>query len=355
MDNNHHIRYLIPDRSYSNIVKREIHKLAVALGFSSKKLAEIDIIAAEIISNLNKHTPEGELLVKSLQNIDGRAGLEILSIDQGPGIEDLSEMLKDGNSTTGSLGQGLGAINRFSDEFDIYSLPGWGTILLSRVFISPFKLNVKPSAISINTIMLPKRGEAFCGDGWKVITRNGEHIIIALDGLGHGPEAHKASEAAIKEFTAIKKSTPAETIRILHRQIRGTRGAVGMIFHINTLNNALAFAGLGNISARIIGHEKNKNCISYNGIIGHNIPNTLNTNHIQWQRNETLIINSDGLKSRWDLGHLPDILYHDGSILSAALYKDFSRGSDDLLIIVVKNQRMMSSLAPDSQDKIHFT
>src|SRR5690606_20681455 len=104
------------------------------------------------------------------------------------------------------------------------------------------------------------------------------------------------------------------------------------------INNTFSYAGLGNISARIIGHERNKNCISYNGIIGHSIPNTLNSNHADLQKNETMIINSDGLKSRWDIAHLPEILKHDGSILAAALYKDFSRKTDDLLVIVIKNK-----------------
>jgi anti-sigma regulatory factor (Ser/Thr protein kinase) len=352
MDNNPHIRYIIPDRSYSHIVKKDIHKLAATLGFSPKRLADIDIIAAEIISNLNKHTPEGELLVKSFQNNDGRTGLEILNIDQGPGIKDLPEMLKDGSSTTRTLGHGLGAIRRLSDEFDIYSIPGWGTILLSRVYLSVERGARKPSKLSVNTLMLPKKGESFCGDGWKSIIHKTEHKIIALDGLGHGPEAHKASEAAIKEFTGIKKATPAETIRILHHKIRGTRGAVGMVFHINTFTNTIYFSGLGNITARVIGHEKNKNCISYNGIIGYSIPNTINTNQIHWQNNETLIIHSDGLKSRWDLAHLPDILDRDGSIVAAALHKDFSRLTDDLLVIVVKNHCMIPSPALSRPEKI---
>jgi anti-sigma regulatory factor (Ser/Thr protein kinase) len=337
MDNSPHVRYVLPDRSYSSIVKKEIHKLALSRGFTSSRVGEIDIIAAEIISNLNKHTPEGELLVKGIQTLDGRNGLEIISIDNGPGIKDPSGMLADGKSTTRTLGLGLGAIKRLSDEFDIYSLQGWGTILLSRVYVNRIADAGKLSKLSINTVMLPKSGQDLCGDGWKTIRYSIERRIIALDGLGHGPEAHNASEAAIEEFVKIKNATPAETIKILHQKIRNTRGAVGMVFHINMIANTIAFAGLGNISARIIGQDKNKNCISYNGIIGYIIPNTLNTNHISWQRHETLIIYSDGIKNRWDLSHLPNILYRDGSMLAAAIYKEFSRNTDDLLVIVVKN------------------
>ncbi|MFW6327013.1 MAG: ATP-binding SpoIIE family protein phosphatase [Bacteroidota bacterium] len=336
MDNDPHIRHSLPDRSYSSGIKREIHRLAESLGLSKLRLGETDIIVSEMVSNLNKHASDGELLVKAFQDLHGRTGLELISIDHGPGIENLDEMLKDGNSSTNTLGQGLGAIKRLSDEFDIYSITGWGTILLSRIFAHNPIQEKRMLRLAINTIMLPKKGERVCGDGWKIIRRGFEYDLIALDGLGHGTEANKAAKAAIDEFSVIKNATPADTIKILHRKIQKTRGAVGMVMHLNTLNNLFSYAGLGNISARIFGHEKNKTCISYNGIIGHTIPNSLHTNQVGIQKNETLIVNSDGFKSRWDVAHLPNILNHDGSIVAAALYKDFSRKTDDLLVIVVK-------------------
>lgn len=337
MDNAPHIKHVLPDRSYSNGVKREIRRHAESLGFPKMRIAETDIVASEILSNINKHSTDGELLVKTFHNTEGRTGLELISIDRGPGIENLDEMLKDGMSTTRTLGQGLGAIKRLSDEFDIYSRPRWGTILLSRIYAPADDKVKKKPRIEINTVMLPKSGETVCGDGWKVIRNSFEYKLIALDGLGHGPEAHKASGAAIGEFLKHSLATPAETIRILHQEIRKTRGAVGMVMHLNTLNNILSYAGLGNISARIMGLDKNKSCLSYNGIIGHSIPNTLHTNQASLNKNETLIVYSDGLKSRWDLSHLPQILTRDGSILAAALYRDFSRHTDDLLVVVVKH------------------
>jgi anti-sigma regulatory factor (Ser/Thr protein kinase) len=336
MDNAPHIKHIVPDRSYANVVKKETHRLAVSMRFTPKRLAETDIIVSEIISNNSKHAIEGELLVKAFCDMNERCGLELISIDRGPGIGNLGEMLKDGISTTRTLGSGLGAIMRLSDEFDIYSLPGWGTILLSRIYLTGKNEKKNDSRISVNAVMLPKKGEVLCGDGWTVSRKSFEYKLIALDGLGHGPEANKASVKATNEFLTINQATPAETIRILHEKINKTRGAVGMVMHFNSLTNMISYAGLGNISARIIGFDKNKNCISYNGIIGHTIPNTVHTNQTTLQYNETLIIHSDGLKSRWELNHLPNILNHDGSVIAGAIYKDFSRNTDDLLIIVLK-------------------
>jgi anti-sigma regulatory factor (Ser/Thr protein kinase) len=337
MDNLAHKRYKVPERSYSSMVKREIHQEAAAIGFSPARLAETDIVVSELISNLNKHTPEGELLVKPLLDFDNRQGIEIISIDNGNGIANLSEMIKDGKTTTGTLGQGLGAIKRLSDDFDIYTLPGWGTIVLSRIFIPAKSALTSRSRLDMNALMLPKHGEELCGDGWKYLKIGSSVKLIALDGLGHGPEAHKASKKAVKEFIEIKNTTPSDTIKILHRKIRDTRGAVGMVIHIDTYINMIAYAGLGNISAKNINAESTKNLVSYNGIIGHTIPNTIHSNSIDWHPYDTLIVHSDGLKSRWDFMQLPNILQYDGSVIAAALYKDFSRQTDDLLIIVIKN------------------
>lgn len=93
MDNDPHIKLTLPDRSYSSSVKKEIRRLATGMGFSGKKIAEIDIIVSEMISNINKHTSEGELLVKAFHDLEGRTGLELISVDNGPGIENLRKCL----------------------------------------------------------------------------------------------------------------------------------------------------------------------------------------------------------------------------------------------------------------------
>ena len=61
-------------------------------------------------------------------------GVEILALDKGPGIRDLERSLRDGYSTAGGAGTGLGAISRLSSEFDVYSPPGKGTALLARIW-----------------------------------------------------------------------------------------------------------------------------------------------------------------------------------------------------------------------------
>jgi anti-sigma regulatory factor (Ser/Thr protein kinase) len=340
MDNIPHVRLKLPDRSYTNYIKKEIRKLAEKVGFSSHRLAEIDIIASELLSNLHKHSKEGEILIKSIESEEER-GLELISVDRGPGMANVDDMMTDGRSTTSTLGQGLGAIKRLSDEFDVYSLPSWGTILLSRNYSKKPVADKKTDLLSVHAVMLAKPGEHECGDGWTLLKRKHHYKLLALDGLGHGVHAANATKLAIKEFAEQDNISPAETIQDLHSKIKGTRGAVGMVFHIDKIGNSISFTGLGNISARLSGAGKSKNCISYNGIIGFSIPsrNSLKSNVIPWQQDEIMIIHSDGLKTRWELTHLPKIHDRDGSIIAAAIYKDFTRDNDDLLVIVLKKRK----------------
>ena len=93
----------------------------------------MDIIVAELVSNLVKHAGGGQLLVKLIEQ-DGIQGMEIISIDDGIGMTDVTRMVADGVSTKNTLGQGLGAMKRLSDFFQVYSLKDWGTLILIRIF-----------------------------------------------------------------------------------------------------------------------------------------------------------------------------------------------------------------------------
>src|SRR6478672_8903307 len=93
-----HVAFKATDRSYFAILKKEIHAIGVAAGFTEKKVGEIDIIIAEMASNLVKHAGGGQILVKLVED-DGVQGIEIISIDNGPGMTDVSRMVADGVST----------------------------------------------------------------------------------------------------------------------------------------------------------------------------------------------------------------------------------------------------------------
>ena len=288
MDVKHHQRYLLADRSFANIVKRDITRLAESYGFSPAEVGRINIVVSEMASNLQKHAPQGgELLVKYTQD----NALEILCMDNGPGMKDPQRMLKDGNSTAGTAGEGLGAIKRQSHVFDIYSFTGGGTVVLSRIYKGLTEAPRTQSTFEVSALLIPKANEQFCGDGFAMEVSGSACYLIALDGLGHGAAANDASAEAVQAFLSNYNLDAASNLRQIHTSIRKTRGAVGTIVHINTTLKKLYYCGIGNIAGRVFTAEGTsiqnascKNIIAYNGILGHNIPATINTQTMEWDK-----------------------------------------------------------------------
>ncbi|MDN3657244.1 SpoIIE family protein phosphatase [Ferruginibacter paludis] len=330
-----HISLTMPNRSYQSFVRSEIKKIAKQVGFAGSRLGELEIVVAELTSNLVKHTTGGgELLVKKIEDATGFTGIELICIDSGPGMRLPVKMMLDGVSTTKTPGQGLGAIKRLSDEFDLYTLKGWGTIVLARLFLVK-PLAVKQKKTVAKVIMISKPGETACGDRWDVIAKGNLLKFIIADGLGHGIHAEEASVEAIKTFRINQKMAPDEALIAIHAAIRKTRGAVINITHVDTGAGELTYCGVGNISSKVVS-ARNKSFISYNGIIGHSIPNTMNNHVYKWEKQDTLIMHSDGINTRWDIQKYPQVQYYDGTILAAALYKDNKRGNDDITIAVIR-------------------
>jgi len=96
-------------------VNRSI-KTAKNLGFTSRKINEIAIIVSELSRNIIKYASTGTITVNLITNCN-KKGLEVIAEDYGPGIKDINLAMKEGYSSTGTLGMGLSAIKNMSDEF----------------------------------------------------------------------------------------------------------------------------------------------------------------------------------------------------------------------------------------------
>ncbi|WEK36499.1 MAG: SpoIIE family protein phosphatase [Candidatus Pseudobacter hemicellulosilyticus] len=330
-----HHRLNASDRSYFAILKKEIHALASGVGFSAKKLAEIDIVVAEIVSNLAKHAGGGELLVKIIEQA-GIPGIELISVDNGPGINDLNYMMQDGASSKKTLGQGLGAIKRLSDFLQIYTNKAWGTILLCRFFLQALPAAASKDPVEIRSVVIPKPGETACGDGFSYKQTKQDLRLFLGDGLGHGPEAAAAVAAADEAFRTCPDNSPCEIIRFMHTAVKKTRGLVGTVAIFNFKEKQWRLCGVGNIATRMQSRTFSKNYISYNGIIGLNIPGTMNDQEIPYEKGQHMVLCSDGIRSRWDLLKYTGIFRYDLSILATALLKDHTRNTDDSSVVSCK-------------------
>ncbi len=100
--------------------------MALELGFSSGDATLIATAISELARNIVSYAGKGEVTVKGIQG-SNRIGIHVTASDNGPGIPDIRQALRDGFSTSGSLGLGLPGVRRLMDEFAISSKPSQGT------------------------------------------------------------------------------------------------------------------------------------------------------------------------------------------------------------------------------------
>jgi serine/threonine-protein kinase RsbT len=102
--------------------------LAVELGFSTGDATLIATSISELARNIVSYARKGEITLK-IVHAASRQGISIIASDSGPGIRDIRQAMRDGFSTSGSLGLGLPGVRRLMDDFEITSEPGRGTMV----------------------------------------------------------------------------------------------------------------------------------------------------------------------------------------------------------------------------------
>jgi anti-sigma regulatory factor (Ser/Thr protein kinase) len=326
----------IKEESQVGEARRLAVTLSIELGFDEIAQGKIALIATEASKNLLKHASNGELILQSLSTWEG-IGIEMIALDSSPGMEDVGQCLQDGFSTTGTAGTGLGAIQRLSDLFDIYSLPQIGTALVSRSWLNHEP--TRPQLLEVGTVNLPKRRGDISGDAWAVVQQGDRALVLVADGLGSGLLAAEASRAAVKIFQAHADLQPQAVLSKIHAGLRSTRGAVGAIAEVRS--NEVRYVGIGNISATILTGNTSRSMVSHNGTLGLTVRKFAEFSY-PWSEQSTLVMHSDGLGSQWTLDRYPGLMSRHPALIAAILYRDFQRSSqnagapDDLAILVAK-------------------
>jgi serine/threonine-protein kinase RsbT len=109
-------------------IRQAVRAKALSVGFSLVEQTKIVTAASEIARNTVDHGGGGTLLMEILRE-GARRGLRLTFTDQGPGIADISLAMTDGYTSGSGLGLGLGGAKRLSNEFDVRSTPGQGTVV----------------------------------------------------------------------------------------------------------------------------------------------------------------------------------------------------------------------------------
>jgi anti-sigma regulatory factor (Ser/Thr protein kinase) len=305
---------------------------ATGLGFAASDAGRVGIAATELATNLIKHGRGGELVVTA-SNRDAAGAVDLIAVDTGPGMADWRHCLKDGYSTTGSPGTGLGAIMRASADFDVYSTTGKGTTVFSRLTRHGFRPN--GTARQLGGISVPFPGERECGDGWAMTAGEpGRLRLLIVDGLGHGALAADASRAALDLFASSPRGRTSDALTRIHLGLKATRGAAGALVEIDEHRGLVSYCGVGNISGVILTGAGARHMVSHNGTLGFDARRIQEFTY-PWSSESVLLVHSDGIGTHWRLEDYPGLVMRHPALLAGTLYRDFRRKRDDCTVVAV--------------------
>lgn len=322
------------DVSKTGGARRQALALAGAMGFDELRQGQLGIIVTEAARNIEAHAGEGEIVLCPWEH-NQTAGIDVLALDKGKGIENIAVSLQDGYSTGDTPGNGLGAMSRLADLFQIYSSPGNGTAIFARVLQGANPSQDGQSAYDMGSIRVPIHGEQVCGDDWDVHRTPGRSIYLMADGLGHGPLAAEASREAVRVFRLFAQHGAERILNEVHSALTKTRGAAVSVAEILPDKQVLNYAGAGNIVAAIMLGGKTRSLVSMNGTVGHSMGRVQQFSY-PWERESTLIMHSDGLATRWNIEQYKGLASRHPTLLAGILFRDFSRKRDDATIIVTR-------------------
>jgi anti-sigma regulatory factor (Ser/Thr protein kinase) len=323
----------ISDASGVADARRAAAELAASAALDETTAGELALAVTEAGTNIAKHAREGSIVARILER-GGARGVEVLGIDKGRGIDNVAASMRDGHSTAGSPGSGLGALTRMTSGLEIWSRPGSGTLMRFEVW--PKAASAPRAPLSVGVICEQKQGEVVCGDSWAVLQGRGRVIVMVVDGLGHGLDAATAARAAVDTVQGKAHLDAGNLMDAVHAALRPTRGAAAAIAMLQPESELCTFCGVGNISASIRSAGASRSMVSNNGTLGHTLRRVQEFQY-PFPKGALLVMHSDGVATHWDLARYPGLEARHPAVIAAALYRDHSRGRDDLTVLALRN------------------
>ncbi|TQS41526.1 SpoIIE family protein phosphatase [Cryptosporangium phraense] len=328
--NSTHTQVVVSDDTAVGEARRIAHQLAAGLGADDVGITRAELVATELGMNLLRHAePGGWLLLRAVPP----GGVEILAVDRGPGIRDPEAALDGRAPAPKGLGCGLASVRRASTLVDLYTRVGSGTVVLALVDV--LDADAAPRAPRAWAGVSVGLFEAN-GDGWSVVESDDGRLAVAVvDGVGHGVAASVAADVVLDVFG----SAPTELTAFAGRAneaARGTRGAVATLCVLDPAAERISSLALGNVNGRVFTGGAEKGIVTYSGSLGlgSQVPSA-RIQHHDWRPGATLVLWTDGLRSRIDVSGYPGLFEHDAAVVAAVLHRDHARGTDDVTVVVV--------------------
>lgn len=176
--------------------------------------------------------------------------------------------------------------------------------------------------------------ESLNGDAVFIEEEAGELFIIILDGAGHGEGAYKIARIGIKYIQENNKLKLPALMSGLHKELKGTHGAVAIIGRLNLITKDLYYVSMGNIFLRVFG-TKSKREVTQGGVIGYQI-RTPKEKHILIKSEDIVIFHTDGISSRFNETDYENIIWDDSETIANTLLDRFGKDNDDATCVVMR-------------------
>lgn len=340
--------------------------LASQAGMDAVEVNKMATVTSELARNIIKYAKTGSVRIRIVEG-SGNQGIEIAASDKGPGIEDIDRALRDQFSTGGTLGLGLPGVKRLMDEFEVRSTPGSGTVVTTLKWLSSggsrkapsrartqhlnqtrrqqdeskqFRTAENPGHIDIEGAyqVRPFPGEWKSGDVVCINESDEVLCLILIDALGHGMQAHKVASivrAALKGFSS---TGPISMIRRANDNLGSDSGAAMGVACINLKTSQIRFAGVGNVTMRLIG-EQTMWLPSSPGNLGsltHSRLRSIRVTKGEFKTGDLLVMYSDGVKERFEASVENDAFRGRPSAVASHIINRFGKSHDDASCVVAR-------------------
>ena len=333
-----HLACPLHESSQIGDARRQAARIAEELSFDEVAAGRLALVVTELATNLVKHARDGMLLIGRADGATGSA-IEVVSMDRGPGMHNVGHSMTDGTSTSGTAGTGLGAVKRLSNDFHIFSKRDQGTLIVARVApdstLESSRVGAPASGLSCAGLCVAAPGEFVSGDSWSCRAVGAGGAILMADGLGHGPDAAEAADAAVAAFLKHPEDGPKDVLERCHNALRGSRGAAVAAINIDAERQVVRFCGAGNIAARLLTGVQDRSLMSQHGTVGLQI-RRLQELEYALPEHALLVVHSDGIQSRWNFSETPELLACDPILIAAHIVRDQLRGRDDATVVVAR-------------------
>jgi len=321
----------VEDEASVSLAREAVRAAGARAGLAAEATAAIATAASELAHNQRRHARGGQIAVRTFER-DGAGGVEVIAADAGEGIASPRAALEGVSSAAGGLGIGLAGVRGLCDEIDVDVRLGEGTCVWARKLAQPGRRRRE-----IGVFGRPHPHERVSGDH-AAFVRDADAITVAVaDGLGHGPLAREASNAAVWQFLRSSGKELDDVFVACHEALKGTRGAVMTLARVREPAGVLRTASVGNVSAYVCGPAGTQRFGGASFVLG--APGALRVPRIEDaapSSRDALVVHTDGITSRASLDGRLDLLREHPIVIAHTIVAELARADDDVLVLVAR-------------------